>query len=239
MKRSFISLIALITAAAGCGSSTAMNPLGPAPSPQACRTYATEWTSTSTFGAPITHSASWSSSDRTYTEFVPAGSSQVARRTTYASVADFIDEPGVVGRSLYMRRDACQGNVGCTGALPASDIATYDSSRRQTGLQTQINGTVLLLEIYTAWDGQGRPVGGSRAQPGLCTIPVVLAYDDGARTMSETPTGAGTGILCLGVLTTSARTFDANGNVISETGSAGGTTTTTTSTITATAQVCK
>ena len=240
MKRSVIALIALITFATNCGSSPSTNPLSPVPSPQTCRTYATEWSSTSTFGAPITHSASWSANDRAYTEFIPAGSSQVAKRTTYASVADFIDEPGVVGRSLWMRRDSCQQeNAGCTGTLPLSDLASYDSNRRQTGVQTQINGTLLLGEIYTAWDGQGRPVAGSRLQPGLCTIPVALTYDDGARTMSESPTGSGAGILCLGVLTSSARTFDANGNVISETGSTGGTTTTTTNTITASAQLCK
>jgi len=145
----------------------------------------------------------------------------------------------VIGRSLWTRRDSCQGNTGCTGTLPASDIATYDGSRRQTGLQTQLNGATLLLEIYTAWDSQGRPIAGSRSQPGLCTIPIVISYDDAARTMSVAPTGNGSGILCLGVLTASARTFDANGDVISETGSAGGTTTTTASTINSTGQLCK
>src|SRR5262245_41217270 len=113
MKPSVIALLALILTAAGCGSST-MNPspLTPAPSPQACRTFATLWSSTSTFGQPVTHSASWNSSDRTYTEFTPAGSSLVSRRTAYASAADFIDEPGVVGRSLFRRRDSCPNDPG-------------------------------------------------------------------------------------------------------------------------------
>jgi len=62
MQRPVIVLIALIITTASCGSSPSMNPLTPVPSPQTCRTYATQWSSTSTFGAPTTHSAVWSSS---------------------------------------------------------------------------------------------------------------------------------------------------------------------------------
>jgi hypothetical protein len=231
-------LTPLVVISAACtGSSNPLEP--PPPSPQACRTYATQWVSTSTFGQPVSTSASFNAATGTLTENSPAGSSQVVRRTVYQSVADFIDEPGILGRVLYLRTESCANASNCAGELAEVEIPTYDSQRRRTSSTLGVNGATLLVEAYSAWDSQGRPTTGTRTQPGLCVAPLSLMYDDVARTITVAPAGLGSGILCLGVYFTSVQSYDADGNLISDTGSAGGTSTTTTHTITATARLCK
>ena len=66
-----------------------------------------------------------------------------------------------------------------------------------------------------------------------------MTYNDAARTVSNEPTGLGSGVMCFGVLYSSQQGFDADGNLISDGGAAGGTGTTTTRTITATTRLCK
>ena len=86
-------VLPMVTGACGGGRSpSAPSDVTPPGATQACRVFATEWSSTYTFAAPTTSSASFNAVDRTYTEFSPAGSSQAVRRVTYGSVADFIDE---------------------------------------------------------------------------------------------------------------------------------------------------
>jgi hypothetical protein len=70
-------------------------------------------------------------------------------------------------------------------------------------------------------------------------MPLSLVYDDVARTITVAPAGLGSGVACLGAYFSSAQSYDADGNLISETGSGGGTSTTTIRTITATARLCK
>lgn len=234
--RALGTILILAVGAAACGGSS--SPLGPTPAPQACRTYATEWLSTPTFGPPVSHAASFETSSRAYVETSPAGSSQVVRRTTYASVADFIDEPGIFGRVLYVRRESCVG-INCSGGFVQVETPAYDRQRRLTGLTLDLRGTLISTETYDTWDSQGRPTAGRRVQPGLCVLPISLSYDDGARTVSVSPVGSGSGVLCLGILYTTRQGYDADGNLVSDDGAAGGTGTTTTNTITATARLCK
>jgi hypothetical protein len=223
-----------------CGSSNPVQPTiqSPAPFPQSCRTYATQWVATSTFGQPVSSAASFSATDSTLSQTSPVGSSQVVRRTFYQSVSDFIDEPSVVGRVLYLRTESC-ANANCLGGLAEVETPTYDSQRRRTGSTASVNGVPLIVEAYAAWDSQGRPTAGTRTQPGVCVAPLSLVYDDAGRTLTVAPAGLGSGAACLGVNFSSAKTYDPDGNLISDAESGGGTSTTTTYTITATAHLCK
>lgn len=239
LRRACRVVVAAITlSCAGCGGQ-ASNPIGPAPSPQACRTYATAWDSTSTFGSPDTSSASFDAVSHIYTETSPAGSGQVVRRTLYASTADFIDEPAILGRVLYSRRESCAGVRSCAGGLLQVETPTYDNQRRLTGMMLSIAGTPLSVETYSQWDAKSRPTAGTRSQPGLCVLPIVLMYDEAARTVAVAPTGSGVGVLCLGVYYSTQLGYDADGNLISEGAVTGGTGTAVTHTITAKAQLCK
>jgi hypothetical protein len=232
-------LTAVIVTSAACGSSSPVQPTwSAAPFPQSCRTYATQWLATSTFGQPVSSSASFSATDATLTQTSPAGSAQVVRRTVYQNVADFIDEPTVVGRALSLRTESC-ANANCVGGLLDVETPTYDSQRRRTGLTRTLNGVSLIVETYSAWDSQGRPTAGTRTQPGECVAPLSLLYDDAARTVTVAPTGLGLGVACLGAYFSSAQSYDADGNLISDSESGGGTSTTAISTIAATAHLCK
>jgi hypothetical protein len=178
-----------------------------------------------------------------YTEYSPAGSSQAVRRVTYGSVADFVDEAAVFGRFLSRRTETCPARENCTSGLPPSallvvEVPSYDSQRRRTGLTAQLNGVILYTDAYTQWDSQGRPTSGTRASP-LCTLPLSATYDEATRTMAMGPSGPGTGPLCFGLAFALSQRFDANGNVVSETDVAGGTSTTVNHDIRATSQVCK
>src|SRR5262249_1838561 len=238
--RSSGSVLLTATLQTMCGGSTSPTQLSATPLPQACRTYATQWTENSTFGAPTTSSAAYSTGDHVYIEHSPANSGPIVQRTTYASDADFIDEPSVMGRALYIQRATCGGLSNCAGGLFSVETPSYDSRRRQTGLLLQLNGAALLSETYTDWDGLGRPMAGSRTQlPALCTLHIVFTYDDTAHTRSILPSGQGSGPLCLGILTSTIRTYNSDGDLISETDTGGGTSTTTTNSVTATSRLCK
>jgi len=229
-----LGLVALMEA--GCGS--ASSPMAPSPvaNGQACRTFATQWTETFTFGQPATATASFDSANRVYSETAP-GTSTVVRRTIYQSVGDFIDEPAVMGRILAARRESC-ATPACVGGFGQVDVYTYDQQRRLAARDSQAGGFTISRETYSGWDTQGRPVTGTRSQSGLCTLPIVLTYDDARRTVTTEP-GQTTNILCLSLAFASAQTFDADGNLINDTGSGGGTSTTTTRTITGTDRICK
>jgi hypothetical protein len=98
----------------------------------------------------------------------------------------------------------------------------------------------LIVETYTAWDSRGRPTAGSRSQPGICpTVPLSVTYDEAARTITSEPVGPLPGFSCLGLYYPTQQTYDADGNLVGESGSAGGTSTTTTRAIGATARVCE
>ena len=239
-----VILAVLHGACGGGGSPSAPSDVPPPGATQACRVFATEWSSTYTFAAPTTSSASFSAVDRVYTEYSPAGSSQAVRRVTYGSVADFVDEAAVFGRFLGRRTETCPARENCTSGLPPSallfvEVPSYDSQRRRTGLTARLNGALLYTDAYTQWDSHGRPTAGTRSLPQLCSLPLSATYDETTRTMSMGPSGPGTGPFCFGLAFALSQRFDANGNVVSETDTAGGTSTTANHDIRATTQVCK
>ena len=221
---------------AGCGSGS--NPLTPSPvaNGQACRTFATQWTETPTFRQPASATASFDAAAHVYSETAP-GSSIVVQRTIYQSVGDFIDEPVVMGRILATRKESCASPT-CAGGFGEAEVYSYDQQRRLTILDNVVAGFSMSRDVYSAWDNRGRPIAGTRNQPGLCTVPLTLTYDDAGRTVTTVP-GQSSNILCLALTFSSSKSFDADGNLIVDTGSAGGTTTTTTRTITATDKICK
>jgi hypothetical protein len=228
----------LISACARQTSPTPSTPSpAPVPSPQSCRTYATAWTATPTFGPAQSVTAAFDTTSHVYTESV-AGTSLKLRQTTYQSVADFVDEPGVVGRVLFAQSATCPATAGCSGVLGEVETPVYDAARRRTGALHGVGGVTLFADTFTQWDRSGRPVSGSRTQPGVCDVPMTIAYDDTARTRMESALGSGS-ILCGVASTLSAVTYDADGNVLSESGSTGGTSTTVDHAISATARVCK
>jgi hypothetical protein len=247
MRRLLVLLIVLPVASGACGggrSPSAPSDVPPPGATQACRVFATEWSSTYTFAAPTTSSASFNAADRTYTEFSPAGSSQAVRRVIYGSVADFIDEAAVFGRFLSRRTETCPARENCSAGLPPSallavEVPSYDNQRRRTGLTAQLNGATLYTDVYTQWDSQGRPTSGTRSVPQACTLPLSVTYNETTRTLAMGPSGPSTGPFCFGLAFAISQRFDANGNVVSETDVAGGTSTTVNHDIHATVQICK
>jgi hypothetical protein len=111
-------------------------------------------------------------------------------------------------------------------------------TRRNTGAIHSVNGATLFADTFTQWDPSGRPVVGVRSQTGICNVPLTIAYDDVARTMTETASSSGS-ILCGVASTFETVAYDANGSVVSDTASAGGTTTTVSNAISTRQQICK
>jgi hypothetical protein len=236
-----VAIVVIAAAGAACHGSTSPVAPGNTPPPgatQQCRTFATAWTSTYTFAQPTSSSATFSESDRLYREYSPAGSSQLVRRVTYATVADFIDEAATFGRFLSRQTEMCAERNHCIGGLVVVETPTYDSRRRRSGLTLRLNGLPLFTDAYDQWDEHGRPLAGTRSEV-QCATPVSLTYDDAARTLAIAPVAPGGGLLCIGLGFASRQTFDADGNVISETSVAGGTSTSVNHTITSTSQICK
>jgi hypothetical protein len=148
------------------------------------------------------------------------------RISSYASLADFVEEAAAVGRARVQRIEITSGNSSAT------DIYSYDAQKRPTRLEIQMNGGPFVTTIYTDWDGQGRPVAYNGSSASCASSSGAMSYDDAARTVTSTGSG------CAGssILTT---TYDSNGNLLQLAFSSRGTTTySTTSTVTATAAVC-
>lgn len=208
----------------------------PLPSPRNCRTFATAWVATPTFGSAQNVVAAYNATSHVYQETI-AGTNLLLRQSTYASTSDFVDEPGVLGRVLYLQTAACSTTAGCQ-TLGEIEMPTYDNSRRRIGSVVRVNGVPLIVDTYLQWDSLGRPTSGERAQAGVCAVPYSLAYDDGTRTVTE-GAQAGGSILCAVASTSRVRTYDADGNVLTETGAAGGTSTTVSNAIQTVQQICK
>jgi hypothetical protein len=139
---------------------------------------------------------------------------------------------------LYSQTATCPNTAGCSGAPGEVETPTYDISRRRTGAIHSVNGATLFTDSFTQWDPSSRPIAGTRTQPGVCSAPLTTAYDEAARTVTETASGSGS-ILCGVSSTLSAVAYDADGNVLSRTDSAGGTSTTISNAIGTTQKVCK
>ena len=235
-----VGVMGLAAWSVACNSTSSPVAPGNTPPPgatQQCRTYATAWTTRYTFATPTSASAVFSEFDRTYREFSPAGSSQLVRRVTYSSVADFVDEAATFGRFLNRRTEMCPERNQCLAGLLLVETPAYDRERRRAGLTVTMNAVPLYTEEYDGWDGQGRPTGGTRAEF-RCLSRVSLMYDEATRTLASA-TGPGSDFFCLSLGSGNSQTFDPDGNLIGETTAVGGTSTTATHTITATSQVCK
>jgi YD repeat-containing protein len=141
--------------------------------------------------------------------------------TNYDSVADFVNEAGVIPIVTLAASNTTTNSAFC-GTGTQSVTFTYDSQRRLTKF-TSAGGTT----SYTAWDSSDRPTVGTTNGISISNV-----YDNAARTLTQTQVSNG-------AQTVTTITYDANGNQLSSvvTGAGGGTTTTYTNTSTAT--VCK
>ena len=258
--------VCFATLLAGCGG----GPTAPSEPQQqpgttaSCRTFATRQTATYSsasnvpgvpaFEGSSTTSCSFDRQSATLrceitTTFAPciSNSSQTSS-TSYASVADFVDEGALLGRTLATSGSSSGGSTsvpsggGCVSApLPASTQSyTYDAQRRLTSASDSNGG----LTTYTGWDASGRPTRGTLSLSGCSSLPLSIAYDDASRTVAYVTERGGIGTC---PLVTSMTTYDALGmpSRTSSTGTVSGpsgdvvTTTVGVNMVSATAQVCK
>jgi hypothetical protein len=129
---------------------------------------------------------------------------QTRDRYQYAAVADFVEEAKVVGKKLYLHRDA--KGPGSTDHLEST--CEYDSSKRLVrDVDANHDETV-----YTAWDSSGRPISavGNFVSHGATGIPIDIAYDDVALKMTAVLHTATT----TGADWTNITTYDGYGNVL-------------------------
>jgi hypothetical protein len=241
MKKTSTAVVILaFTAACGGGKPLVTGP-GPTPTPPppVCRNYATAM-DTTTFVQPLGSSTGSATctfdraalSLKCHETTVGPFTSTVSRTSSYASVADFIEEAAVVGRVRVLREEI----VTVTGSSSSGiNTYTYDAQKRPTRLENRMNGAPFSATAYTAWDALGRPVANSSEGPsyaGSCTL-WTTTYDDVARTVTSM---GDPGCRSTPTLTTA---YDAAGNLLRlDFSSRGATTYSTTSTITATAAVC-
>jgi hypothetical protein len=231
------ALLLSLAAAGACGG----NPSSPTQSSggansggsgATCRTYPTAATVSfqSTDGVSRTSpsTCAWDSSlhQLTCTIIVSSGGPVCTTTVTaYNSTADFIDEIRVVPPALLRTSDVqtSSGAAPCGAGAIQNITYVYDAQRRLTQLLSGTSSTT-----FTSWDSSGRPTAGS-----LTTgAPVTIAYDNTARTQTQT-TGVGGAAI---IVTT---TFDTTGIPIKvvtqdDTGTA-----TTTTQVTTTGQICK
>jgi len=108
----------------------------------------------------------------------------------YASLEDFVEEVGAMGR-IRMTRETTTADFVNTDAT-----FEYDADRRLTSKATDDldpNGKDTTT-TYTEWDSEGRPTVGALNVDGggECTdMPVTIDYDEGARKRTETTDPAG------------------------------------------------
>jgi len=175
----------------GGGNSPSSPSSTPGTTPQpVCRDYASKYSSVSSdtpSGGSSTLSAtcSFSASDSTLTCDViyrNGGTYPGVRTDRYASVGDFVDEAGFVGRTLVatstLRVEDSDGEF--------VDLVTnqYDAQRRLTGYINTVNGRQHGSATYTSWDSRGRPTAGTMSDADTGTGAVQFSYDDGARTVT-------------------------------------------------------
>jgi hypothetical protein len=202
---------------------------GPSPLPQVCRTYPTaanvhtETTASKiVFDALVSGTFDTGSKKSTVTTMFANGAPCSTNITDYASVADFVDEVHVVP-PIFRSTSNTNTNSGACGKVTATNTYTYDGQRRLVSMSNDVGG----VTTYTAWDTAGRPTKGTSNG----SITISNAYDDGARTTTQTQTGPnGKSVTTM--------TFDANGAQLQSVVTSGKVTTTTTFTNTATATVC-
>jgi len=233
----FVGAVVLTSAALGCGGSGSSSggtttTTGPTPpggtSTNSCRTYPTKAnvhttvsSSSITFDAIETGSFDSSTRKATVLSNFANGALCSTSVVSYNTVADFVDEVKVIP-PITLAINNVNTNSGSCGTGTATTGYVYDSQRRVV----QITNGTSAATTYTAWDSSGRPTAGTTGSNTL-----TLAYNDAARTVTVTQTGAQPSV--------GTMSFDANGLQTQIVLVQGTTTTTTTFTNTATATACK
>jgi hypothetical protein len=267
LREGFLILSAFAALATACGGgSSGSNPTGPsspssstpAPSPAACRTYATSLRLetvvlddagrevqrlTGNGSSMFNRATATVSGNSTHTYTVGGASCTATNSSTaaYASVADFVDENKPPGRRL-VRTITGSGSV--TGPPSSCGSAPGTSAPTTTTLNYDAQGRLLSDGGYTysAWDSFGRPTMGTAPPPQGYTCgsgSVSISYNDAARTMTSS--------LRFDSCVTGPRTittiveFDSDVIEVRSRTTTAGSAASTTATITplATAQVCK
>jgi hypothetical protein len=124
---------------------------------------------------------------------------QTSERYQYSSVADFVAEAKVVGKTLYVKGP---------GTDHLESTFEYDSSKRLVRDVNTNNDETL----YTAWDSSGRPTTAlaNYVSHGLTAVPMDISYDDVARTRTWVIRTAST----RGADWTNISTYDTYGNLL-------------------------
>jgi YD repeat-containing protein len=150
--------------------------------------------------------------------------------TTYASVADIVDEVSVI--PPLMRPLSVSGTTTSGGTTTTSSgTFTYDAQKRITR-QAYVGGTTT---TYSAWDSAGRPTAATAVGSNGQTTTLTMTYDNNARSMTTANVQGG-------VTTSCTQSYDVNGNPttyecsssIANAGTTNGTTT-----VASTAQLCR
>ena len=217
--------MALAAVAASCGGGTPAGPDNPTPpsgpgsSGGACRNYATAYSYVTTAPgvvATTTARCSFDASARTLTcDFSQTSNLMTCSvdfrwRDTYNSVADFVEEPRVLGRFLLTSRaqEHTPTPTSCPGAtVPGTTTYTYDNQRRLVqSVAVNITGASSTTTYsYTEWDSQARPTAGTVSIGGGPSFPVVVTYNEGDRTVTISAGGSAS---------ISAITYDSDGNIV-------------------------
>lgn len=235
------ALAVLLLVLTACGKSTndddeGGGPLGPSGS-GTCRNLASQFTAAATttgssFSSTTTSTCTFSESTRqvqcthVYSDNFGT-SSTTTGSAVYLSAADLVDEVAVIPPRTYATSGVAT-QTGTAGTNASGVAYTFDGNRRVVrAVNTSPAG--VSTTTYTAWDASGRPTVGTDVGPGFNNT-LAISYDAGSRTRTTSING--------GAVTTT-ETFDANGNLIRQVSSGGGSTTTSNITVGATQRICK
>jgi hypothetical protein len=210
MRFSILFALALFTLACG-GGATPRTPTSPDPSPspnpnpnpgaQTCRNVPTRYSVTTT-SALSTSVVSWVCTIDTATVTITCTATTQAPPCTgtgtqvsrWASIADLVDEGAVIGRSLFLE-STTQQVTSCSGTNVPSDGSTrqtFDGQRRLVRGETRSTSPgvdATAVSVYSAWDAQGRPTAWTTTvTPGNGSLQFSAAFDDAARTVTQTQT---------------------------------------------------
>jgi YD repeat-containing protein len=215
------------TGSASGSSGTGGNPAGPGGTSQTCRLFATSFTQvTSGLSLTTTSTCTVNTSTRQATCVHRLSDGTTLNSvSTYNSVSDIVDEVRVIP-PLTLVRSAVASQTSPSGVTSPQVTTTYsyDAQGRATSVVSPSNTTT-----YTQWDSVGRPTLANDVGAGFNNTRLIV-HNDGARTRTTTVNN--------GILTT-VETFDANGNLLSQTTSGAGQTQTITYTTLTTDRVCK
>ena len=225
-------VLVVVTLLIGCGGTgTSLTPVSPT-GPGVCMNYASSVTATSTTtdtrmtaaGTVDTRdiTISYNTATNQLSEMGTGMSnngmcrSSVSWLTSYGSVADFVDEVSVIppvprwvsqsGMGTFSGPSPCVNRTSAVTTTNSYDsqgrLATSVSTGPTIGSRSLVATSPGNNDVYTAWDVLGRP---TAYRPfDYSEAMVRISYDDSARTRSTRYFGE----------TTTADTFDSNGNLV-------------------------